>query len=149
MFSAYSVTLFSPVWRQWWLTWCLKQLYNNRCILHIKMTLWHRHAYFQIGNESIDLNFKNCIFGCVYGARVEAVFSYTLTGAVSIEMTKNVVRVKSLFMKGSALGVHTLCTFLFFFPQRLRYLSTINFWFKQPIRLLHNIFGPLCTYCAS
>ena len=53
--------------------------------------------------------------------------SYTLTGAVSIEMTKNVVRVKSLFMKGSAFGVHTLCTFLFFFPQRLRYLSTINF----------------------
>ena len=21
-----------------WLTWCLKQLYNNRCTLHIKMT---------------------------------------------------------------------------------------------------------------
>ena len=43
--------------------------------------------------------------------------SYTLTGAVSIEMTKNVVRVKSLFMKGSTLGVHTLCTFLFSFHE--------------------------------
>ena len=41
--------------------------------------------------------------------------SYTQTGAVSIEMTKNVVR------------VHTLCRFLFFFPRRLHYLSTINF----------------------
>ena len=45
--------------------------------------------------------------------------SYTLTGTVSIEMTKNVVRVKSLFMKGSALGVHTMCTFLFFLSTKI------------------------------
>ena len=37
---------------------------NNRCTLHIKMTFGHRHAYFQIGDESIDLNFKNVIFIC-------------------------------------------------------------------------------------
>ena len=67
-----------------WLTWCLKQLYNNRCILHIKMTLWRRHAYFQIGNESIDLNFKNCIFDCAYGARVEdAIFEIKINRLIT------------------------------------------------------------------
>ena len=30
---------------------------------------------------------------------------------------------ESLFLKGSAFGVHTLRRFLFFFPRRLRYLS--------------------------
>ena len=56
---------------------------NNRCTLHIKMTFGHHHAYFQIVDESIDLNFKNCIF--------HPVFSYTLTGAVRTERTENIV----------------------------------------------------------
>ena len=48
------------------------------------MTLWRRHAYFQIGNESIDLNFKNCIFDCAYGARVEdAIFEIKINRLIT------------------------------------------------------------------
>ena len=37
--------------------------------------------------------------------------------------SRDLLRVKGLNLKGSALGVHTLCRFLFFFSRRLRYLS--------------------------
>ena len=75
--------------------------------------IWHLFRGFSKKNQEIE---KIKSIPNEHTGTCKAVFSYTLTGAVSIEMTKNVVTVKSLFMKGSALGVHTLCIFLFFFP---------------------------------